>query len=238
MVDVLLGCAILLLALLLGRLFTRANPHQLVRGARILGGLALLALTVFLATRGVFVLVIPFGLASLGLLGLSGFWGARSKPSQGRISRVRTAVLEMELDHDSGAMRGQFLAGPHAGTPLDALPVATLAALLPDIDEQSRSLLMAYLERRDPAWSAQARTDGSAGSAGAGAGGAAAPSAKMTVDEAYLILGVKPGASAEEIGHAHRTLMKKLHPDQGGSTYLAARVNEAKDTLLRRHRGR
>jgi DnaJ-domain-containing protein 1 len=137
----------------------------------------------------------------------------------------------MELDHDTGAMRGIILAGHHEGKSLDALDVETLAGLLTQIDEESRALLMAYLDRRSPRW-----RENTQGGAAAGEGQPAWSSGKMTEEEAYQILGVKPAATAEEIGRAHRALMKKLHPDQGGSTYLAARVNEAKDVLLRRHR--
>jgi hypothetical protein len=88
-----------------------------------------------------------------------------------------------------------------------------------------------YFDRRQSGGGEYAETDAAAGS-----GRRAASSSKMTEEEAYQILGVQPGASAEDISRAHRSLMKKLHPDQGGSTYLAARVNEAKEVLLRRHR--
>ncbi len=83
---------------------------------------------------------------------------------------------------------------------------------------------------------ASGRREHAQSDAGAGSGFAPPRDAKMTEEEAYQLLGVQPGASAQDITRAHRTLMKKLHPDQGGTTYLAARVNEAKDVLLRRHR--
>ena len=136
----------------------------------------------------------------------------------------------MELDHDTGAMRGRILAGRHEGVALDALETTTLIGLLAEIDEESRALLAAYLDRRAPGWREHAQGNATAGQGGAPRGG------PMTPEEAYQILGLEPGASADDIHRSHRSLMKRLHPDQGGSTYLAARVNEAKDVLLRRHR--
>lgn len=56
----------------------------------------------------------------------------------------------------------------------------------------------------------------------------------MSRDEALRVLGVDEGASTEQIMAAHRQLIKKVHPDQGGSSFLAQQVNEAKQVLLDR----
>jgi hypothetical protein len=228
---------LVVLALLLWALhaFTKVKPQTAAVVLKTGGGLGALAVAGLLGARGRLDIAIPLGLTGLGLLGwlpwsIPGL-GARMRKSAGQVSRVRSAFVEMELEHDTGTMRGRILAGRHEGAALDALDVATLAGFLPDIDEESRSLLMAYLDRREPLWRENAQADATAGSSRHGWS-----TGKMTEEEAYQILGVQPGASAKDIGLAHRSLMKKLHPDQGGSTYLAARVNEAKDVLLRRHR--
>ncbi len=136
----------------------------------------------------------------------------------------------MTLDHDSGGLSGQIVAGPDAGHSLDEFDLPQLAAMMAGFDAESGALLESYLDRRFPAWRQDAQGNA------AGGRSRATSSGKMTDEEAYQILGLQPGASKDDIGQAHRALMKKLHPDQGGSTYLAARVNEAKDTLLRTHR--
>jgi DnaJ-like protein len=228
---------LVLLALLLWALhaFTKIKPQTAAVALKTGGGLGALAVAGLLGARGRLDIAIPLGLTGLGLLGWLPWsipgWSARTQKSAGQVSRVRSAFVEMELDHDSGAMRGRILAGRYEGAALDALDVATLAGCLPDIDEESRALLMAYLDRREPGWRENSQSDSTTGSGRRGWS-----TGKMTEEEAYQILGVQPGASAKDIGLAHRSLMKKLHPDQGGSTYLAARVNEAKDVLLRRHR--
>src|SRR5712691_4306208 len=215
MATIVFGLVVLALLLWALNAFTKVNPQTAAVALKTGGGLGALAVAGVLGVRGRLDIAIPLGLTGLGLLG----WLPWSIP--GLVART----------HDSGAMRGRILAGRHEGAMLDALDIATLTGFLTDIDEESRALLMAYLDRRAPGWREHAQGD-----AAAGAGRTSWSSGKMTEEEAYQILGVQPGASADEIGRAHRALMKKLHPDQGGSTYLAARVNEAKEVLLRRHR--
>jgi DnaJ-like protein len=231
---VIFGVVVLALVLLAMSAFVGADPRKLASVTKKVGGACALLAAAFLAARGQFYFAVPLGFAGLGLLGWlpgsAGFF-QRTQKSPGQVSRVRAAFVEMELDHDTGAMRGRVLAGQYEGVTLDALDVKTLTGLLTGIDEESRALLMAYLDRREPAWRDDVQADATTGETRS-----SWDSGKMTDEEAYEILGVHPGASAQEIGRAHRTLMKKLHPDQGGSTYLAARVNQAKDILLRRHR--
>jgi DnaJ domain len=229
------GAVVLILLLWALNAFSKADPKQAARLIRAMGGGGALLFAAFLLFRGEIGPAVTVGAIGLGLLGWITLWpasfGRRTQKSAGQASRVRTAFLEMELDHDSGAMRGRILSGSYAGAALDVLDTPTLVGLLGTIDADSRDLLAAYLDRRDAGWRQNAQGD-----AAAGRGPRAARSGKMTEEEAYQILGIAPSASAEEISRAHRSLMKKLHPDQGGSTYLAARVNEAKDVLIRRHR--
>jgi hypothetical protein len=235
MPEILLGIVVLILGLWAVNAFSRADPKQAARLLRALGGGAALLFAAFLVFRGEIGVALPVGMFGLGLLGWVSLWpagfGARTQKSTGRVSRVSTAFIEMELDHDSGAMHGRVLAGRFAGASLDALDRAALIGLIAEIDDDSRELLATYLDRREPGWRENPEHD-----AAAGGGTRPPPGGKMTEEEAYQILGIQAGASAEEITRAHRSLMKKIHPDQGGTTYLAARVNEAKDVLLRRHR--
>jgi DnaJ-like protein len=235
MPEIIFGIVVLALLLWAAQGFANVDPRKLAPVLKFVGGIVGLAGALFMLARGELIIAIPLGLVALWALGwlpsnIVGLLGAAARKNSRPMSRVRSAFVEMELDHDSGAMRGRILAGRYDGVTLDTLDVATIAGFLPEIDDESRSLLMAYLDRRQPSWREHAKGDADTGQARPPGGG------KMTEQEAYQILGLEPGARAEDIGRAHRTLMKKLHPDQGGSTYLAARVNEAKDILLRRHR--
>lgn len=233
MPEIVFGVLVLVAALWVLGVISRIDPKVAARVMKASGGILAIGFAAFLGLRGQIAVAVPLGIFGLGLLGWIPFGPAgftqRTQKTAGQTSHVRSAHLEMELDHDSGQMRGRIIAGSRAGATLESLDVKTLAGLLDDFDEESRALLVAYLDRRDAGWSEYAQGH-------AAAGRAAASSGKMTEQEAYQILGVEPGASADAITRAHRTLMKKLHPDQGGSNYLAARINEAKEILFRRHR--
>ena len=152
--------------------------------------------------------------------------GART----GRASSARSAMIEMRLDLDSGAMTGSVLAGTYAGRALETLSRPELLALRQELardDPDGVSLLEPYLDRRFAGWREADQGQGQ-GRGNSGAGGA------MSRSEALEVLGLDEGASAADIIRAHRTLMKKFHPDHGGSTALAARVNQAKDVLMQR----
>jgi hypothetical protein len=155
---------------------------------------------------------------------------AQKRKTPGQKSGVRTAALEMVLDHDSGSMEGKCLKGRFAGRALSALSCNELFELLRELqgaDAQGVLLLEAYLDRKFHGWRGNAQyaeeehpKDWHERHHG------------ITVDEAYAVLDLKKGATHSDVRAAHRKLMMKFHPDQGGSTYLAARINEAKEILL------
>ncbi len=192
--PILLGAAVLILLLWAGSAFSKADPKQAARIVRYVGGGAALIAAAFLLLKGAIGIAISLAAVGLGLLGWISLWPAnfagRTRKSAGRVSRVRSAFLEMELDHDSGAMRGFVLAGRYEGKSLDTIDAPTLIALLPEIDDDSRQLLMAYLDRRQPGWREDAQHD-----TGARRGGDGSPSGKMTEQEAYQVLGLQPGAT-------------------------------------------
>jgi hypothetical protein len=231
--PVILGVIALLIILWALNGFAKTNPKVMAKVIRLSGGVVAVVGALFLAVRGQIGLAIPIGAAGLGLLGWGPLrdvaFGGVSGPS-GRVSRVKAPFVEMELDHDSGKMSGQIVSGRYQGVTLDALDVPALVTFMSEIDAESSALIAAYLDRRNPRW----REHGDGGAASRE--GHTPGTGKMTEQEAEQILGVAHGATSDDIRRAHRLLMKKLHPDQGGSTYLAARVNEAKEILLRRHR--
>jgi hypothetical protein len=240
MATLIAGVVAVILLYSLLQMFRAANPVILARAIKIGGGVVALAVAAFTGLRGELAVAIPLGIFGAGLLGWSpfgtsgfssigGMFGASAKRSAGQTSKVRSQFLDMTLDHDSGELSGRFVAGPFAGHDLSEFDLAQLTAMISGLDAESVALFESYLDRRFPAWRQDAQAEAAGGQGRAASGG------KMTDEEAYQILGLQPGASRDEIGRAHRALMKKLHPDQGGSTYLAARVNQAKDTLLRTH---
>jgi DnaJ domain len=231
----LVGCAVLVFLIVAGRFLASVDPRRLAAVLRKAGGVAMLAVAGFLILRGALPIAIPlavFGMALIrrGGLGLGGPFGSAGK-TPGQKSHIKTERLEMELDHDSGHMEGTCLSGRFGGRHLSTLRDGEVMELLAELRHDGApeaAVMEAYLDWRLPGW----RDQDSESTERARSGRRGARSNRMTAEEAYAVLGIGRGASEEDIRQAHRRLMMKMHPDQGGSTYLAARINEAKEVLL------
>jgi DnaJ domain len=233
MIYVLGGFAVLSGFLMLVYLFVNADPARLARGLKVTGiVIAVLAVATLAVSGRLAALLMPLAMLMPALIRVRSLLDRFRPPSGGQTSTVATPFLRMTLDHDTGSMTGTILRGRFSGMRIEELGSADLLALLRECraeDEEGARLLEAYLDRFQPDW-----RDELAGGGTSGSGGSARPaSGDVTVEEAYAILGLAPGADAEAIKEAHRRLMVKLHPDHGGSDYLATKINRARDVLLR-----
>ena len=241
MIDLLIGAFALVLILILLHGFTRADPKALAKAVRYAGAGALVLAAAFFLVRGIVPAAVLLGSMAYGVFTGGRMWpggwphwhfprpGGGPRTQTGQTTRVATDWVDMELDHDTGEMRGRVLKGAFAGRSLyqltdeDALRFYAEAGAA---DSETARLLEAYLDRRFGAdWRAKANEKTSSQQS-------PRSSSAMTRDEAHRVLGLSPDASEAEIRDAYKRLMMNLHPDRGGTDYLAAKINEAKDVLL------
>ncbi len=247
MIWLMLGALAVVVLAFAGRLYTRTDPARLGGSVKLAAaiGLALIALAAL--ARAEFPIAVLLG-------GVAIFLSGAHKKLLGRLQTAARAVLEssmikMTLDPSSGALDGVVCDGMFEGYGLAELDLAQLMELRAECeakDSDGVRLLEVYLDRRfGTQWRVKSRPDEprsahhdgpgrsgagstSSGSSGSGSSGSGA----MSRAEAYAVLGLKAGATPAAVKEAHRRLMIKLHPDQGGSTYLAAKINRAREVLL------
>lgn len=244
--------AVLVIALLIGGYYLVRRlrnsawwAHWRSRLPILLTGLAILALLLVLTVRGGGEFALPLLMVFMPLfvrwlLHSQSFpasspsaaqTGAPGRRGRGQ-SAIRTRFLQMTLDHATGVMSGQVLEGHFAGHALSELTLEQLLELwrLCRTDPQSVAVLEAYLDRHgDPNWRERLAQSECAEQSSMGA---APDLGHINREQAYAILGLPVGASRAEIQAAYRRLIQRLHPDQGGSEYLAACLNQARDLLL------
>jgi len=234
-----LGIALLAGFIMAGRWYASADPRTLVKVLKwALVGLVIGVAAFFAATGR-----LGWALATLPALlpwlmqmrrvarmaktfsRMTGMSGGASETEQ---SGVTTDYLDMSLDHGSGRMTGFVTAGRFEGRRIEDLDLQQLLELLAECareDIEGHRLLEAYLDREHPEW-----RGASAGRENADGGASGGPA--MDRAEALKVLGLEDGASDDDIKEAYRRLIAGLHPDHGGSDYLAAQINRAKATLL------
>lgn len=247
MVWLAIGLGLLLLMLWLARVFVTARAETIRKvGAWSLAGIGgVLLLLLLFSGRGAQAIWSLLFLAPV-LWRFAQSWrvarqfrrreAAGGAAAPGEETAVETATLAMRLDHATGRMSGRVRRGPHQGRELAELTLPVLLGLLAECratDPDSVPLLEAWLDRTAPDWREAEAFAGMGGAEpGGGAGAPPGRGGPMSRDEALAVLGLAEGATAEQIRAAHRRLMRAAHPDQGGSDWLAARINQARDVLL------
>ena len=227
---VLLGLVAVLASVGIWRVYSGLRPAARVGVLRwgLGGGAALLTVGLVVARRidiATFTGAAAFSILRYGRLGPFTLGGG--EVSGNSVSEVRSHFFAMTLDHDSGAVSGRVTEGRFSGRDLIELDEMDTRVLFQEIaaDADSIALLESWLDANRAGW--REYFEETAGSSGG-------PKTAAEEDaEAYAVLGLQPGATVDEVRRAHRELMKGVHPDHGGSSYLATKVNEARDRLLR-----
>ncbi|WP_282607363.1 DnaJ domain-containing protein [Pelagibius sp. Alg239-R121] len=254
-----LGLCSLVGLLLLAKWYSSADPKALAKTVPRVVIVVAVAILILIVLTGRIALLLA--LAPVILMFFARFRALKNRvraamgPQPGQTSEVVTRYFRMTLDHDSGDLSGDVLDGAFAGRGLDELTREELMDLWNEIvvDAQSASVLESYLNRRlGPDWPGDSAEESSGyddsaqkesghrrksrsgwGSSSGRRTNEDTPSEAMTRQQAYEVLGLKPGASKEEVREAHKRLLQKIHPDHGGSNFLAAQINRAKDLLLK-----
>jgi len=231
----LLAIAVTLVVLI--RRAQRQPPHkrraaylQIILGAAVVGVVILTLMGKMhwlgAAITGLLVVARQMLPLLIRLLPMLGSLRGQAGSNGSKQSEVSARILTMTLDHDSGDLSGVVLEGPFKDWLLEELDRQQLDELLAYCqreDADSAQLLASYLEQRfpdDETVHERAESDHPHNATG------------LSRAEALSLLGLEEGATHDEIISAHRTLIQKVHPDRGGSDYLAAKINEAKDFLL------
>lgn len=229
MPQILIALTIIFAGLWVIRKMAKLGPAAASTFVQKVAGAVVMAFSGLLLLRGQLSVATALFAIGAGLFGKSsifpnGFnWGKAKTP--GQTSTVTTSLLAMVLDHDSGAMAGHIISGPLAGRALSELNDIELRSFYVSC-QSAQDQSFALLE----AWIARERSNWRGGDSGQAGGKRTAQS--LSKSDAYDLLGLKPGSSVDEIKAAHKRLMKEFHPDKGGTDYLAAKINEAKDVLL------
>lgn len=214
---------------------SKKPPEERRAGMWKLGFVAFFLITLALVVTGrahwltaAFAALLPLakGLIAVTLrsLPLLQIWQRHSNSQFG--PRIKTAYLEVKINLRNGHIDGKVLQDEHTDqslSQLDQTQLENLLETLRGVDREGAMLLQAYLIRR---FGARARDSQQQQYQ-------APSSSSMSRDEALQILGLEADADEQAIIKAHKRLIQKLHPDRGGNDYLAAKINAAKDCLLK-----